>query len=101
MAFEFVAEVLERETYFDRLQARGTVRLALRELGIEARSVTPAQMVTVIKRRLPHELETRGIKNGDTLCRLICAGVLHLDGSSTNTEAFDSSSSHENLEQPR
>lgn len=90
-AFEFVSELLERETFFDRLQARGTVRLALRQLGVEARTVTPAQMVTLIDQHLPGELTTRGVEDADAVCQRIRAGVCELENSPAAPEDAGSS----------
>ena len=42
-AFDCVCEKLEEAPPRDRLQARGTVRLALKQAGLDARSVTPDQ----------------------------------------------------------
>jgi hypothetical protein len=66
--FEFVARKLEEATDFDRLEARGTVRLALKESGIDAKSVTVDQMTVVLQKVLPGELETRGIDGSDSVC---------------------------------
>jgi len=63
-AFDLTCEVLERETALDRLEARGTIRLALKEAGLDARSVTPEQMAVVVKSLLPRELKTRGVDPG-------------------------------------
>ena len=43
-AFEWTCNELEERCSLDRLEARGTVRLALKQAGLEARSVTPEQM---------------------------------------------------------
>lgn len=74
-AFDFVCAELERETSLDRLEARGTVRLALKEAGLEARSVTPDQISVVVEKLLPNELESRGIGNGAELCARIRSGL--------------------------
>jgi hypothetical protein len=78
-AFDFVCEQLEAGTSLDRLEARGTVRLALRQAGLEARSVTPDQMAVVVARILPEELSSRGIENGASLCESIGADLQHLE----------------------
>lgn len=67
-AFELACEVLERDTSLDRLEARGTVRLALKAGGLDARSVAPDQMAAVVANLLPRELESRGVENGDAVC---------------------------------
>ena len=74
-AFDFVCSELEQRSNLDRLEARGTVRLALREAGLEARSVTPDQMKVVVERVLPKELTTRGIADADAVCSRLKQGL--------------------------
>ena len=61
-AFELACGELEHATSLERLEARGTVRLALKETGLEARAVTPHQLVAVLTKVLPQELTDRGIE---------------------------------------
>jgi len=77
-AFEFACSELERATSLDRLEARGTVRLALKETGLEAQSVTPGQMATVMTKVLPKELATRGVERGEPTCAAIAAALAKL-----------------------
>lgn len=74
-AFEFVCSALERRTDLDRLQARGTVRLALKEAGLDARSAGVEQMQVVVDRVLPRELESRGVADADALCADLVLGL--------------------------
>ena len=67
-AFELTCTVLEKDTSLDRLQARGTVRLALKAAGLDPHHVTPDQMAVVVANLLPRELKSRGVKNGDGVC---------------------------------
>jgi hypothetical protein len=66
--FDAVAQALQKRTPFDSLQARGTLRLALKDAGLEAKSITPAQMRVVLERVLPSELRSRGVRDFDTVC---------------------------------
>lgn len=66
--FDAVAEALERETDFDRLAARGTLRLALRAAGLDA-NAGAAELADVVALALPTELTSRGIDRPDELCR--------------------------------
>ena len=68
-AFEGVCEVLERSDRLDRLESRGTVRLALTHAGLEASSVTAAQMTVVLEQALPRQLRSRGARDADSLLR--------------------------------
>jgi len=74
-SFDFACGELEQATALDRLEARGTVRLALKETGLEARSVTASQMATVMDRVLPKELTNRGIENADPICATIARSL--------------------------
>jgi hypothetical protein len=74
-AFDFVCSELEKDTSLDRLEARGTVRLALKGAGLEARSVTPDQIAVVVEKLLPGELESRGIEDAAALCARIKSGL--------------------------
>ena len=67
-AFTTLCEELERTSSLDRLEARGTVRLALKQAGLEANAVSASQLAVVVEKILPAELRTRGIDNPDSLC---------------------------------
>ncbi len=69
--FDATADALESLSTLDRLEARGTVRLALKEAGLDSAAVTVEQMVVVLERLLPGELEKRGIAAGADVCREI------------------------------
>ena len=72
-AFTIVCDHLERATGRERPAARGTVRLALKEAGLEPGSVTPAQMAVVTERVLPKELESLRIADIEGHCQTIRA----------------------------
>ena len=74
-AFTHVCNALESETTFSRIEARGTIRLALKSAGLAASSVTPEQIQVVIERVLPAELESRGIPDPESICRSITRGL--------------------------
>jgi hypothetical protein len=73
--FDFVCDKLEQSTQMDRLAVRGTVRIALKQAGLEARSVSAQQMSVVLERLLPGELATRGVDGGEALCSQIRSGL--------------------------
>jgi hypothetical protein len=74
-AFDWVCAELERRTSLDRLEARGTVRLALKQAGLDARTIAPEQMRVVLERLMPRELAVRGIEDGDAICSALTSGV--------------------------
>ncbi len=74
-AFEFACSQLETRTSLDRLAARGTVRIALKQAGLEARSITSEQMTVVVQKILPAELVSRGIDTVEEICQSILGGL--------------------------
>lgn len=74
-AFEFACGQIETRTSLDRLAARGTIRIALKQAGLEARSVTPEQMAVVIQKILPGELASRGVDTVEEVCQRILTGL--------------------------
>jgi hypothetical protein len=66
--FDSVADALQRAAGLDVLATRGTLRLALKSAGLEAKDVTPAQMRVVLDRVLPGELEGRGVTGARGIC---------------------------------
>ena len=69
--FDFVCDELEQRTSLDRLEARGTVRLALKQAGLDARSVDARQMSVVVTKVIPGELESRGVESAAQHCSAI------------------------------
>ncbi|MCG8590125.1 MAG: hypothetical protein MJE66_12610 [Proteobacteria bacterium] len=82
-AFAFVCQELESRTSLDRLEARGTVRLALKAAGLEARSVSRDQMAVVVEKVLPGELTARGIDAVESLCREVAQGLAQVTDADT------------------
>jgi post-segregation antitoxin (ccd killing protein) len=77
--FERACQILERETAFDRLEARGTIRLTLKAAGLDARSVTSAQMEVAVDKLLGDELEARGIENSAAVCTALKQEVARIE----------------------
>jgi hypothetical protein len=72
--FEALSETLEQVTSLDRLEARGTLRLALREAGLKPESLTDEQVRAVLQHILPSQLQDRGIGDTEQICGTL-AGV--------------------------
>ncbi len=87
--FDHVCGELERRTRFDRLEARGTVRLALKAAGLDSRGVEVDQMKVVLERLMPGELLQRGVEDADDVSRALAASLAVFDGvaNSTSPEA--------------
>ena len=69
--FDLAAERLEHHTPLDRLQTRGTLRLALKLAGLDVKAVTADQLRVVFERVLPDELETRGVSEAASICHAV------------------------------
>lgn len=85
-AFDWVCSELEQRTSLDRLEARGTVRIALKEAGLDSRSLTPEQMKVVLEKVLPKELGTRGVDDPEGVCRGLASGIMQIDAGSSSGE---------------
>ncbi len=77
--FEWLCGELERAMSLDRLAVRGTVRLVLKQAGLEAWNVTSTQLGVVLHKSLPAALQARGVPDGDALCRSVAARLAMLD----------------------
>jgi len=84
--FDWICGELERLTSLDTLEARGTVRISLKEAGLEARSVGPVQLSVVVGRVLGGELRARGIEDADEVCEYLVTGLKSLEPESTSGE---------------
>lgn len=71
--FDTAAARLEQHTDFDRLEARGTLRIALKEAGLDPKSLTLDQLRVVFETLMPPHLETRAVANAVEVCRVVIA----------------------------
>ncbi len=83
VAFEFVCGQIEARTALDRLAARGTVRLALKQAGLDSRAVTPEQMAVVVEKLLAPQLESRGIADAASICAELASRTRGIVGGSS------------------
>lgn len=92
--FDLAAEQLERQTSLDRLEARGTLRLSLKQAGLEVHGLTLEQLGVVFERILPGELQNRGVDGAAGICEAAMKAVANspeaaaLDGSGGVDEVF-------------
>lgn len=78
-AFEIACAALQEQTRLDRLEARGTVRLVLKEAGLEPRGATPRELAVAIERLLPEHLEARGEAGRQEFCQQLASRLAGLD----------------------
>ena len=79
-AFDFACAEIEARTSLDRLAARGTVRIALKQAGLDPRTVTPEQIAVVAEKVLVGELVSRGVADSAALCSDLAAKARRLAG---------------------
>ena len=58
--FDWVCAELEENSSLNKLESRGTIRIVLREAGLEARTVTQSEMQVAVSKVLPAELSALG-----------------------------------------
>jgi hypothetical protein len=66
--FDSVCQELERRTGLERLAMRGTVRLALKSVGLDPATLSRAQLELVARQVLPDELSKRGVADAGRIC---------------------------------
>lgn len=73
--FDIAAEKLEESTNMDRLAARGTLRIALKQAGLDAQNLTIPQLKAVFEKLMPKELEARGVTDAAAACTAVIANI--------------------------
>ena len=73
--FDFLCGELERESSLDRLEARGTVRIAIKQAGLDPHTAMPQELAVVVQKVLPGELSARGIDDADAICAALAKRV--------------------------
>ena len=76
--FDLTAERLEHHTGFDRLEARGTLRIALKVAGLDPSAFTAGQLCVVFEKVVPGELEKRGVSHAAVACRTVIADLANI-----------------------
>jgi len=74
--FDIAADKLEESSGMDRLEARGTLRLAVKQAGLDVQNLSVPQLRTVFEKLMPKELEARGVDDAAAACRAAMKGVL-------------------------
>lgn len=69
--FDIAAERLEESCEMDRLAARGTLRLAVKEAGLDVQNLTIPQLQAVFDKLMPKELEARGVTDAAATCKAV------------------------------
>jgi len=92
--FDIAAEKLGESSEMDRLAARGTLRLALKQAGLDVQTLTVPQLRAVFEKLMPKELEARGVPDAAATCKAVMnhiastASTADLQASSSPDEIF-------------
>jgi hypothetical protein len=70
-AFEIVCKELEEATTLSSIEARGTVRIALKQSGLDASVVSAREMDVILRVVLPKELTLRGVDDADAVSEAV------------------------------
>ena len=85
--FDLAAEKLEEATDMNRLAARGTLRIAVKEAGLDAGKLTIPQLRAVFEKLMPKELDARGVSDAAATCKAV------MDEIARSADAIDIASS--------
>jgi hypothetical protein len=85
--FDLAAERLEHHTGFDRLEARGTLRIALKAAGLAPNNMTGAQLQVVFEKVMPGELDSRGVSDARDVCAAVLADLARAGGAAADAAA--------------
>jgi hypothetical protein len=86
--FTIVAEKIDESTQLGRLESRGTLRIALKKAGLDAKSLGLADLEAVFAKVMPGELKAVGCADADAVCDAIMTS-LHRDVPESATHSSD------------
>jgi hypothetical protein len=85
--FDFAAERLEHHASLERLEARGTLRIALKAAGLDSKKLTGTQLQVVFEKLMPGELDSRGVNDVQGVCAAVLADLANAGGSEEDASA--------------
>jgi hypothetical protein len=92
--FDIAAASLERRADMDRLAARGTLRIAVKEAGLDAQKLTVSLLRVIFEKLMPKELEARGVSDAAAVCTATMdeiarsANTIHTESSASPDDIF-------------
>jgi len=69
--FDLAAELLEQHSRLDRLEARGALRLALRDAGLRAEALGRREIDAVVRELMPERLARMGVGDAAATCERV------------------------------
>jgi hypothetical protein len=86
-AFDRLCAHLESISQLDRLEVRGTIRIALKQAGLDPNFASPDQLSVVVEKIVPGELTSRAVEAAADLCSALAAGLKRDAGDAARTES--------------
>ena len=78
-AFDRACELLTQHTTLSEIEARGTMRLALKAVGQNAKTAGKTEMMLAVRKALEPELAARSVTDAASVCRKLLDGLATLD----------------------
>jgi hypothetical protein len=82
-AFEAACSALNECTEFGAPEARGTIRLILKEAGLHPSDAFSSQLNVVLENLLPKELDLRGVADSTGVTQTVCCAIAGLADAGT------------------
>jgi hypothetical protein len=83
--FDCAAEQLEQSTDLDRLEARGTLRLAIKQAGLDSKTLSLPELGVVFEKVMPGELKLRGIGSPKEICGTVIQNLKRTESTTEET----------------
>jgi hypothetical protein len=80
-AFDRACELLKQHTTFSEIETRGTVRLALKTMGQNAKTAGKTEIMTALRSALEPELTARSVADAAAVCRKVLEGLAAFEAS--------------------
>lgn len=84
--FDAAADALEAHCELDRLAARGTLRLLLKEAGFDPKAIVRDELIKVLEALLPGALGERGVGESDAVLAAVLGAVQRAEDVESNGE---------------
>ena len=66
--FVWLCKQMADQTSLNTLESRGTVRIAIKQAGLNSRTIQRDEMTAVLRKVMPGELSLRGVEGAEALC---------------------------------
>jgi hypothetical protein len=86
--FDLAAEKLEQHTGFSQLEARGTLRIAVKSAGLSSDSIALDELRVIFQKLMPGELEKRGVSDIAGTCAAVMSDLESAPAAATDSASI-------------